>query len=123
MKKEKPKLSSNQLLARYIAAHGVRNTEMLESLHSGIFPKSETGDFSDIKVVTPYGEIPWKQLSRISDPEMRELMLGIEQMIAQVLDMRSMIEFSDGSLAETLPFRRSYDDPEVGARLNRETTK
>jgi len=36
----------------------VRNTS-LEDLHAGIFPGSETGDYSDVKVVTPYGEIPW----------------------------------------------------------------
>ena len=54
----------------------VRNTE-LENLHSGIFPASESGDYADVKVVSPYGEIPWTNLSRISDAEMRELMIEI----------------------------------------------
>jgi len=40
----------------------VRNT-YLEELHAGKFPASATGDYSDVKVVTPYGEIPWKNLS------------------------------------------------------------
>jgi hypothetical protein len=35
----------------------VRNA--LENLHAGIFPSSRTGDYSDVTVVTPYGEIPW----------------------------------------------------------------
>jgi hypothetical protein len=53
-------------LAKAITALCVRNT-FLEDLHSGTSPSSKTGDFSDIKVVTPYGEIPWQQVSRLSD--------------------------------------------------------
>lgn len=49
-----------------------RNSE-LENLHTGITPSSKTGDFTDVKVVTPYGEIPWNELSRISDSEMGPL--------------------------------------------------
>jgi hypothetical protein len=30
-----------------------------------------------VKVVTPYGEIPWSQLSRISDSEMKALMIDV----------------------------------------------
>jgi hypothetical protein len=54
----------------------VRNTG-LEDLHGGIFPASETGDFSDVKIVSPFGEIPWTRLSRISDEEMKRLMIEI----------------------------------------------
>jgi hypothetical protein len=53
----------------------------LEDLHSGITPSSKTGDYSDVKVVSPYGEILWKDLSRISDKEMRLLMLSMENYI------------------------------------------
>ncbi|WP_257556037.1 hypothetical protein [Sphingobium sp. CFD-2] len=53
-----------------------RNTG-LEDLHSGITPDSGTGDYSDVKVVTPYGEIPWANLSRISDEEMKVLMIEV----------------------------------------------
>lgn len=49
----------------------------LEDLHSGITPDSATGDYSDVKVVTPYGEIPWDNLSRISDAEMKALMIEV----------------------------------------------
>ena len=28
-----------------------------------------------MKVVSPYGEIPWKRFSRLSDKEMKELMI------------------------------------------------
>ena len=53
----------------------VRNA--LEDVHAGIFPSSQSGDYSDVKVVTPYGEIPWTRLGRISDEEMKVLMIDI----------------------------------------------
>lgn len=54
----------------------VRNSQ-LEDFHAGITPSSATGDYSDVKVVSPYGEIPWTNLSRISDEEMRTLMIQV----------------------------------------------
>jgi hypothetical protein len=54
----------------------VRNTD-LEDLHAGIFPSSKTGDYSDVKIVSPYGEIPWTNLSRLSDEEMKALMIEV----------------------------------------------
>lgn len=54
----------------------VRNSS-LENLHAGTTPNSLSGDFSDVKVVTPFGEIPWPQVSRISDEEMKPLMIEI----------------------------------------------
>lgn len=48
----------------------VRNT-VIEDYHAGKVPKSKTGDYSDVKVVTPYGEIAWNDLSRINDQEMK----------------------------------------------------
>ncbi len=56
-------------LARYMALNCVRNT-VIENYHCGEFPQSEKGDYSDVTVVTPSGEIPWNEVSRISDPEM-----------------------------------------------------
>lgn len=65
-----------ELLAKALVETCMRNSE-LENLHAGKFPASERGDFSDVKVVTPYGEIPWSQLSRISDAEMKVLMIDV----------------------------------------------
>lgn len=48
-----------------------------EDLDAGTFPDSEVGDFSDVKVLSPYGEIPWTRLSRISDDEMKALMIEV----------------------------------------------
>ena len=47
------------------AALCVRNT-FLEDLHAGVTPSSQSGDYADVKVVTPYGEIPWRDVSRVS---------------------------------------------------------
>lgn len=49
----------------------------LEDLHAGRFPRSATGDYSDVRVVTPDGDIPWTEVSRLSDPEMKALMIEV----------------------------------------------
>jgi hypothetical protein len=54
----------------------VRNSR-LEELHAGVTPDSVVGDYSDVGVVSPYGEIPWTKLSRISDEEMKALMIEV----------------------------------------------
>lgn len=99
-----------RIIARLLVEQGVRNSA-IEDLHAGTSPSSEKGDFSDVKVVSPYGEIPWvadpkdegreekcilngvqttitygpRKVSRISDEEMRELMLDIEYSMARTL--------------------------------------
>jgi hypothetical protein len=62
----------------------VRNT-FLEDLHAGVVPGSTTGDYSDVKVISPYGEIPWTKLSRISDEEMKRLMVEIVDRVYTLL--------------------------------------
>jgi hypothetical protein len=65
-----------ETFAKSLVETCVRNSE-LENLHSGTTPSSAAGDYSDVKVVTPYGEIPWAELSRISDVEMKALMIDV----------------------------------------------
>jgi hypothetical protein len=60
-------------LAKYAVQQCFRNT-VLEDLHAGTVPHSQSGDFSDVVLKTPYGEIPWSGLSRLSDEEMKLLM-------------------------------------------------
>ena len=60
-------------LARVLVLHCFRNT-LLEDLHAGFHPDTATGDYTDVTVVSPCGEIPWNRFSRISDAEMRILM-------------------------------------------------
>jgi hypothetical protein len=45
-------------------------------LHFATFPSSKAGDYSDVKVVSPYGEIGWERLSRLSE-EMKALMIDV----------------------------------------------
>ena len=55
----------------------VRNTQ-LETLHAGLGPITRTGDYSDVFVVDADGRrIPWSEVSRIDDGEMRQLMQEI----------------------------------------------
>jgi hypothetical protein len=63
-------------LAKLIARDCFRNT-VLEDFHSGKVPSSRTGDYSDVKAITPYGEIEWDKLSRLSDAEMKRLMIDV----------------------------------------------
>lgn len=76
----------------------VRNA--LEELHAGIFPSSQSGDYSDVKVVTPYGEIPWTRLSRISDPEMKLLIIEI------VTKAYTFLRYMEDLAAESAQTRR-----------------
>jgi hypothetical protein len=91
-------------LARAIVLHCVRNTR-LEDLHAGIFPDSATGDYTDVKVVSPYGEIPWNKVSRISDAEMRSLM---RQCVNRVYTYLLHLETSRGFKID-----RRWDSPEL----------
>ena len=96
-------------LAKFLAAMGVRNNTELEDLHTGITPSSKAGDYSDVKVVTPYGEIEWSKLSRISDVEMRSLMLSIERALEVALcTYESLNEEEKISILKNTIHMRSY---------------
>ena len=58
----------------------VRNT-CIEDIHAGVEPSSKAGDFSDARLVTPYGEIPWNNLSRIRNDEMRDFIKVVQTAI------------------------------------------
>ena len=74
------KISSNpelmKRLAKYLAQQCFRNT-MREDLHAGITPSSQTVGYTDVVVRSPYGEIPWPRLSRLSDEEIKALMIDV----------------------------------------------
>lgn len=62
--------------AKYMVEQCFRNSE-LEDLHAGTTPSSNTGDYSDVVVRTPFAEIPWRELSRFEDREMKALMIDV----------------------------------------------
>jgi hypothetical protein len=55
----------------------------------------QSSDFSDAKLVTPYGEIPWNKLSRIRNDEMREFMRQVVDRLYTVLLRLDDPEFVD----------------------------
>ena len=95
-------------LAKAIVLHCMRNTG-LEELHAGVHPDSATGDYTDVKVVSPYGEIPWNKVSRISDAEMRSLM---RQCVNRVYTYLLHLETSRGFKID-----RRWDPPELDPRM------
>jgi hypothetical protein len=72
-----------KLLARFLSEDSFRNS-ILEDYHSGIFPSTKD-KYKDVVVISPYGEIPFNELSRISDVEMRKLMLDAESKLVFLL--------------------------------------
>jgi len=85
-----------QRLAKYLVLQCFRNS-VLEDLHAGLAPSSKSGDYTDVVVRTPYGEIPWAKLSRFDDAEMKVLMVDVVNKAYQ--------------------FIRLLFDDELGARL------
>jgi hypothetical protein len=99
-------------LAKAITALCVRNT-ILEDLHAGTTPSSKTGDYSDVKVVTPYGEIPWSKLSRISDAEMKRLMKEIVNSVYSFLCRQHDREFLAAFLQLGNRYTARWDEPQL----------
>ena len=63
--------------ARILALMCVRQSR-LETLHRGLWPVTRTGDYSDVVVVDADGRrIPWPEVSRFDENEMRDLMREI----------------------------------------------
>jgi hypothetical protein len=64
-------------LVKILAMICVRNSS-LEELHADQVPTTRTGDYSDVFVVDADGRrIPWPDVSRFNDDEMRALMRDI----------------------------------------------
>ena len=63
-------------LAKYLVLQCFRNS-VLEDLHAGICLDSAAGDYSDVCVSSPYGDIPWPEVSRLNDDEMKRLMIDV----------------------------------------------
>jgi ligand-binding SRPBCC domain-containing protein len=99
-------------LAKLMALECFRNSK-LEDLHAGIYPNSQSGDYSDVKVVTPFGEISWERLGRFSDDEMKMLMIDVVdrcyEFLSELLDPRSAAAILERlKLRDPLP---RWDDP------------
>ena len=83
-------------LAKYLVLRCFRNS-VLEDLHAGTAPSSKSGDYTDVVIRTPYGEIPWNEISRFNDAEMKALMIDV--------------------VNRTYQFIRDFFDEDVGGKL------
>ena len=118
MDQELPTRAERRALARLAQALVevcVRNSG-IEDLHAGTFPDSEQRDFSDVKVVSPYGEIPWTKLSRISDDEMKQLMIEIVDRVFTFLTFPEELAVRS---AQTRKWQRPRLDPELMQTVQR----
>jgi len=103
-------------LARIMAMLCVRNTQ-LETLHSGPTPVTRTGDYSDVFVVDADGRrMPWSEVSRIDDAEMRQLM---QEIVNRLYTFH--LEANDPKLQATIErwmgAAMSWDEPEIDHRM------
>jgi hypothetical protein len=113
-----PKAENDSIMAyaKSMVAYCFRNT-YLEDLHVGISPDSKAGDYSDVKVVSPYGEIPWGGLSRISDIEMKKLIKECVDKVYMILTMSYMSEKERKCMEDRLSWAgigaRHWDNPKI----------
>lgn len=89
----------------------MRNT-FLEDLHAGKVPVSLTGDYSDVKVVDGSGqEIPWLELSRLDDAEMKKLMKECINKVYTFLTLAGTDDF-DRAVDKWRGVAGRWDNPE-----------
>ncbi|MDL2279169.1 hypothetical protein LJC15_00700, partial [Desulfovibrio sp. OttesenSCG-928-G11] len=99
-------------LAKAIVAYAFRNGP-LENIHAGAVPVSKTGDFSDVTVVDAAGNrLPWNDVSRISQAEMKAMMQTAVNRVYAALAHEGDAEFEKDVLAHALKLARGWDEPE-----------
>lgn len=108
-------LSENLITANTGILH--RSGGYLEKLHAGKTPITKTGDYSDVKVIDAAGqEIPWTEVSRIDQAEMKDLITGIVNRIHTFLARTSYCSFNDEQFNRAMercaaPWTKVRDEP------------
>jgi hypothetical protein len=108
--------NDEERIAGRLAMLCVRNTQ-LETLHAGLNPVTRSGDYSDVFVVDADGRrIPWTEVSRIDDDEMRALMQAIVNRLYTF-----HLEAEDPKLQATIErwmgVATTLDEPEIDPRM------
>lgn len=98
-------------LAKALATTCVRNG-FIEELHSGLTAESSTGDYSDVKVVTPKQDIPWNELSRLDNDEMKYLMKEVVNRLYTVFLNMENDEFMSALFKLGNEYAANWDRPE-----------
>jgi hypothetical protein len=112
---DRPATSQAQF-AKLMAAACVRRG-YLEKLHEGVTPVTRSGDYSDVKVIDAEGrEIPWNEVSRINQAEMKTLMTGVVNRIHTFLARTLFSAKRDKVFEQALhraatPWIRAWDEP------------
>jgi hypothetical protein len=111
-----PKKSQGEF-AKIMTAACVRRG-YLEKLHAGVIPVTRTGDYSDVKVIDAEGrEIPWNQVSRINQDEMKTLLTGVVNRIYTFLARTLLSPSEDKAFTQAVdraaaPWTKAWDDPQ-----------
>jgi hypothetical protein len=90
----------------------------LEKLHCGMTPVTRIGDYSDVKVIDAEGrEIPWNQVARLNQDEMRTLVIGVVNRIYTFLVRTFFSAFVDKAFEQALeraavPWTKTWAEPE-----------
>lgn len=98
-------------LAKCIALTCFRNSK-LENIHAGIAPPTEAGDYSDVYVSTPTGNLPWNEISKISDHMMKELMIDVTNRVYSFLLKMNDEDFLVKTLKYSSQFTLNWNQPE-----------
>ena len=103
-------------LAKIMAMICVRNSS-LEDLHAGQVPTTRTGDYSDVFVVDADGRrIPWSDVSRIDDDEMRALMRDIVNRL-YTFHLCADAPGLQAEVARWMAVTSRWDEPAIDTRM------
>ena len=108
---------SQKELAKIMAAACVRRG-YLETLHAGRAPVTRAGDYSDVRVIDAEGtEIPWNQVSRINQDEMKSLMISVVNRLYTFLARTLFSGSADKEFEQALdraaaPWTKGWAEPE-----------
>ena len=91
---------------------------VLQDFLTGITPYSEAGDYSDVSVRTTAGEILWSKLSRLSDEEMKTLIIDAVDPIYWLLqtlfdDVGAILSLQERQRSALLPQESAFSQKEL----------
>ena len=115
MNEETEKLIAAKL-AKTMAMLCVRNTN-LETIHAGKTPVTRTGEWTDVTVVDADGNrIPWNDVSRITDDEMRDLMRDIVNRL-YTFHLCADEPGLQAEIERWMAVARQWDEPEIDTMM------
>lgn len=103
-------------LAKIMAMLCVRNTQ-LETLHAGLTAITRTGDYSDVVVLDADGRrIPWTEVSRFDEDEMRALMRDIVNRL-YTFHLHADEPKLQATIERWMGVADKWDEPEIDPRM------